>query len=279
LTNTSLNINLSKIELKHVLTEIKCLTGFDFSQYAYNFIKSRTEKFMQYNSIVSEADLIYRINKSSNMAGLFLDNVFFPQYELFRDVEIWNYIEQNIIPKFVKKTEVKIHFPFSSGGESLFSFLYILNNFNTENFQIHITGVSDKHISEIKKAQYTITHIKESEKNINLLNTAIDKDDVFISKNNDLFKINYNFKGQLVYNTCDFFKKQHLSEFDLVFFQNKMIFLNSELKEKALFSIIRSLKKSAYLVIGEKEQIGKNTERKMKQVDKKISLYKRKIFS
>jgi len=279
LLSTYSNINLSEIELKHTLAEVKCLTGFDFSQYAYNFIKSRTEKFMQNNSIVSEADLIYRINKSSNMAALFLDNVFFSQYELFRDAEIWNYIEQNILPKLVKKAEVKIHFPFSSGGENLFSFLYILRNFNTENFKIQITGVSDKHIAKIKKAQYTTAHIKASEKNISLLNSAIDKDDVFISKNNDFFEINYNFKGELIYKTCDFFKEQHLSEFDLIFFQNKMIFFNSQLKEKALSVIIRSLKKSAYVVIGEKEQLGKGAERKIKQVDKKISLYKRKMFS
>ena len=279
MTELNSNINLSEIELKHILTEVKCLTGFDFSQYAFNFIKSRTEKFMYKNNVVSEADLIYKINNSTNVAGMFLDNVFFPQYELFRDAEMWNYIEQNIIPKFIKKTEVKIHFPFSSGGENLFSFLYILKNFNTENFQIHITGVSDKHIAEIKKAQFTATHIKASEKNIGLLNSAIDKDDVFISKHNDLFEINYNYKGELIYSTCDFFKEQHLSEFDLVFFQNKMIFFNSELKEKALAAIIRSLKKGSYIVIGEKEQIGRNAERKIKQVDKKISLYKRKIFS
>lgn len=273
------NINLSEIELKHILVEVKCLTGFNFSQYAYNFIKSRTEKFMHKNNIVSEADLIYRINKSSNMAGMFLDNVFFPQYELFRDAEMWNFLEKNILTKFAKKAEVNIHFPFSSGGESLFSLLYLLKSFNTQNYQIHITGVSDKHISEIKKEQFTATHIKESEKNIALLNSAIDKDDVFISKNNYSFKINYNYKGKLIYKTCDFFKGKQLSEFDLVFFQNKMIFFNSELKEKALFTIIKSLKKGGYVIIGEKEKIGKSAERKIKQVDKKISLYKRKIFS
>ncbi len=40
------DINLKSTELKHILKEVKCITGFDFSEYAYSFIKRRIELLM-----------------------------------------------------------------------------------------------------------------------------------------------------------------------------------------------------------------------------------------
>lgn len=271
------NINLSEVELKHVLSEVKCLSNFDFSLYSHSFIKRRTEYFMSKNNIFSEGDLIYRINNSSALLGHFIENVFFQQFELFRDVELWNYIEEKVLPKFLKQTEVKIYFPYSSGAEQLYSFLYILNNFNTEKFKIYITGVTDRHVSKIKNPNFTKAHVKASEKNISLLKTALDKDDVFF-ENNGEFKVNVNYSGNLIFTTCDFFKEQHFADFDLVFFQNKMIFFNTELKAKSLNYVVRSLKKGAYLILGERETIDKTIEKKIKHLHKGMSIYKRKTF-
>ncbi len=271
------NINLSELELKHILAEIKCLTGFDFTSYSFNFIKRRVEFFMYQNNVSSESDLIYRINKSSVFPGLFLETVFFSSGELFRDAEVWNFFEKIIIPKLIKRNEINIHFPYSTGAEDIYSFLYMIRDFNTEQIKIHITGVTDKHITKIKQNVFTNTNVKLSEKNISLLNNIKGVDDIFISQN-EKFKIETNFKGQFIYETCDFFKKQYLSEFDIVFFRNKMIFFNPELKDKALSSVVRSLKKGGFLVIGEKEAINKNSERIIKQVKKGISIFKRKTF-
>lgn len=272
------NINLSELELKHILAEVKCLTNFDFSLYQKGFIKRRTEFFMFKNNILTESDLIYRINNSSNFIGLFLETIFFQRFELFRDADLWNYIEEKIIPKLIKKDEVKIHFPYATGAEELYSFLYILNKFDTKNFNIYITGVTDKHLSIIKKHIFLNSHIKFSEKNIGLLNSATDKDDIFIERNN-YYIIKNNFSGDINYTTCNFFKQQNLAEFDLVFFQNKLIFFNYELKTKALNNIVRSLKKGGYIVLGEKEKIDNESEKKIKKLHKEISIYKRKTFS
>ena len=274
--NKTENINITDIDLKQILKEVKCLSFHDFSMYAHTFIRNRTERFMNEYEIVSKADLIYRINKSSKMLGLFLDCIYFQKFELFRDAEMWNYIDENILSKLQKKKEIKIHFPYSTGAEELYSFLYILNKYKTEKFKIYVTGVSEKHVSTIKKAEFTKKHLKASEKNIKLLNSEIDE--VFVPENSK-FKVKTNFKGEIIYKVCDFFKELHTSEYDLVFFQNKMIYFNSELKEKAENNIIRSLNKRAYFIIGEKEIIKSQLSRKIKGIEKNLSIYKRKLFS
>ena len=272
------DINLKPTELLHILKEVKCITGFDFSEYAYSFIKRRTELLMHANKISSEADLIYRINQSKGFAGQFLETVFVTQSEFFRDSEMWNYIESKILTKLVGKKELNIHLPYSTSGEELFTLLFILSKFDTAKVKITVTAVTDKHLSFIKKGEFNAGHIKASVKNIELLDSAIDSDDVF-TETKKLISVKHNFKGQIIYETCEFLKGEYFSEFDLIFFRNTMLYFNSELKEKMLKKVIRSLNKGAFLFIGEKETIGNESGKKLKQVVKNLSIYKKKTFA
>jgi len=272
------DINLKSTDLSHILKEVKCITSFDFSEYAHTFIKRRTERLMFANKINTVADLIYRINQSEGFVGQFLETVFVPQTEFFRDPEMWNFLERKILPKLTNKKELSIHLQYSTSGEELFSLLFILSKFDTSNVSITLTAVTDKHLNSIKGAEFNATHIKTSVKNIELLDSAIDSDDVFIEKNN-IISVKHKFKGKISYETCAFFKGKYFSEFDLVFFRNSMLYFNSELKEKALQTAIRSLKKGAYIFIGEKETIGNESGKKLKQVSKNLSIYKKKTFA
>ncbi|MCF6365020.1 MAG: hypothetical protein L3J35_02350 [Bacteroidales bacterium] len=272
------DINLNKTEIKHILKEVKCISGFDFSEYAHSFIKRITEQFMISNNIFSDVDLIYRINKSEGFVGQFLEAVFVPQTELFRDAEMWNFLQEKIIPKLVSKKEFKIHLPYSKGGEELYSLLYILNKFDSSNIKINVTAVTDKHLKVIKKGEFSPKQTKSSVKNIELLKSAVDSDEIFTETNNK-FSVKHNFIGEITFETCEFFKGRYISEFDLILFRNSMIYFNSALKEKSIKTIIRSLKKGAYLIIGEKETTGAESSKKLKRVDKNVSIYKKKSFA
>lgn len=272
------DINLKPTELLHILKEVKCITGFDFSEYANSFIKRRTELLMYANKITSEADLIYRINQSEGFAGQFLETIFIPQSELFRDAEMWNYLESKILTKLIGKKELNIHLPYSTSSEELFSLLFILSKFDTTKVKITVTAVTDKHLSLIKKGEFNAVHVKASVKNLELLDSAIDSDDIF-SENKKLISVKHNFEGNIIYETCDFLKGDYFSEFDLIFFRNSMLYFNAELKEKMLKTVIRSLKKGAFLFIGEKETIGNESGKKIKQVVRNLSIYKKKTFT
>jgi chemotaxis protein methyltransferase CheR len=271
-------VNLKSSDIKHILKEVKCNTGIDFSEYAFCFIKRRTELFMFENKIISVTDLIYKLNKSPVIAGNFLDTIFIPPSELFRDAEVWNYIEKDILPKLITKKDIKIHFAYATGGEELYSFLYILNNFYSENIKICVTAVTEKHLSVIKKGEFSLQHLKASQKNIEILESAVDSDDIFI-KNKDVYTIKSNYKGELIFNTCNFFKEVFISEFDIVFFRNSMIYFNNELKDKSLKMVLRSLKKTGILLIGEKELLNEESGKKFKRINKTMSIYKKKTFS
>ena len=272
-------INLKIPELRNMLKEVQCITGINYSQYAFSFIKRRTELFMMSNKVISDTDFIYKINKSPGFAGQFLETVFVPNSELFRDPEMWNFLESKLLPKFSGKKNIKILLPYSTGAKELYSLLYILNkNPDKSNIEITVSSVTDVHLKQIKSGKFTDNDIKVSVKNIELLNSARDSDDVFYHKDIS-YSVKNDFNGQLNFEVCNFFDSKYLSDFDIVICRNSLIYFNTELQEKAIKTITRSLKKGGYLIIGASEIIGETGKRKYKQISKGLSIFKKKSIS
>ncbi len=269
-------INLTKPELKNMLKEVHCITSINYSQYAFSFIKRRTELFMNSNKIISDIDFIYKINKSPGFAGQFLETVFVPDSEFFRDAEMWNFLENKLLPKFSGKKNIKIHLPYCTGGKELYSLLYILNeNPGNLNISIMVSAVTDVHLKRIKSGKFDYPDIKVSVKNIELLNSANNSEDIFHHSNKS-YKVKNDFKGQLNFEVCDFFNNKYFSDFDIIICRNSFIYFNKELHEKAVKTITRSLKKGGYLIIGANETIGDPEKRKYKKINKVLSIYKKK---
>ena len=269
-------INLKMPELKNMLKEVHCITSINFSQYAFSFLKRRTEVFMQANKIDSDSDFIYKINKSPGIAGMFLEAIFVPDSEFFRDAEMWNYLLEKLLVKYNENKELKIHLPYSTSGEELYSLLYVLNTIKkSQNIEILVSAVTDVHLNRIKKGEFNNYQIKSSVKNIELLNSAKDSDDIF-DLNDKYYIVKHNFKGQINYDVCDFFKGRYINEFDIIISRNNLIYFNSELQEKSLKVLTRSLKKGGYLIIGACETLGDNHKKRYKQINKALSIYKKK---
>lgn len=269
-------INLQISELKNMLKEVHCITGINCSQYAFSFIKRRTELFMKSNKVVSDIDFIYKINKSPGFAGQFLETVFVPNSELFRDAEMWNFLESKLLPKFSGKKNINIMMPYCTGGRELYSLLYILKeNPDSSNITITVSSVTDVHLKRIKSGKFNNNDIKASVKNIEMLNSAKDTDDIFYHKNKS-YRVKNDFKGQLNFEVCDFFKGIYISDFDIVICRNSFIYFNTELQEKVIKTITRSLKKGGYLIIGASETLDETEKRKYKQINKELSIYKKK---
>ena len=192
---------------------------------------------------------------------------------------MWNYLTEKILSKNNGSGKLKIHFPYSTGNEELYSLLFLLDQIKeSENIEITVSAVTDVHLNKIKKAEFTQFQVKSSVKNIELLNYATDSDDIF-KLNDKSFKAKNNFNGEIKYDICDFFKGKYINEFDIVFCRNNFIYFNSELQDKAMKVIGRSITKGGYLIIGACEALGENHKKKFKQINKPLSIYKKKSIA
>jgi chemotaxis protein methyltransferase CheR len=273
-----IDVSLSRIELKSILEEIYCITGINFSEYSFGFIKRRTEEFMHENNLKSDTDFIYRINKSAGLASQYLEKIFVANSEFFRDAEIWNYFETKLLAKSLSKKDFKVWIPYAKDAKELLSLLYILGK-SGDSTHIHllVSAVTDKHLSRIRNGRFSQTDIKHSLNNIDILNSALDQDDIF-QIDNEVVELKHGFKGRIDYEVNNFINDEYVLEFDIIFLRNVFIYFDKELQKNAEKRVTRALKKGGYLFLGFCERL-LYEQSKYKQLNKGISIYKKKTFS
>lgn len=270
------DIKLTETDINHVINELKSISDFDFVDYAFSFKMRKIVDFMKSGNILTVDEFVYRLNKSENLTSEFAGSFFIPQSELFRDPELWNYLQEKTFPKLLLKKEVKIHLPVCIGGEDLYSLIIFLGMFPSKHVSVSVSYPLERNENEIKNRTFGIKDLKACQKNIELLNHIKNTEDVFIGHSNNMI-INHSFKGEILFEMKYITEQQHISEFDLVLFRNRMIYYNDDLQNEVLKNINASLNKGGLLVIGEKELLGKLSG-KFKKLKTDLSIYKKKIF-
>jgi chemotaxis methyl-accepting protein methylase len=272
---TELNLNTSA--LNKILNEINNHTGINFLEYSYGFIKRRTELFMIKNQIANESEFLYRVNKTAGFSEIFKDEVFLPPTELFRDPDIFNYLNNNIIPSLKVENEIKISLPYTTGSEELYSLLYTLSkNEKQYNISIYVSVVSEKLKPILEKGEFNEKQYNASLKNIELLKFASNPEDIFRRKEKT-FTVKHNFSGNIIYDFHNLFHHNYIDEFDIVICRNCLIYFGKALQNKVVKTFSKSLKKGRWIILGEKENC-EVIDNNYKQVVKSLSIYKRKSY-
>jgi len=271
-----LDLKLSISEVNQIYNELNSISGFDFKDYAFSFKMRKIMSLMNAANIFSVDDFIYRLHNSENAVIEFVKSLFVAHSELFRNAEFWDYLQEKILAKLLLKNEVKIHIPYCVNGEELYTLIYFLGFYKSDKISIFVSHPLKENEKIIKERIFTEKDLKACRKNIELLRSVRNTEDVFLGHTNQL-KINHYYRGKIIFENIITKKQQHISEFDLVLFRNRMIYYKEILKEEILKKIYASLKKGGFLIIGEKETLG-NMSGKFKKLQTNLSAYKKKIF-
>ncbi|MCF6183215.1 MAG: hypothetical protein L3J56_01075 [Bacteroidales bacterium] len=263
-------------DVNQVYSEIKSLSDFDFIDYAFSFKRRRIILFMKTQKVFNVDDLIYRFNQSDKFVSDFVRFLFVPQTELFRDAELWNYLNEKIFPKLLLKKDVNIHIPCCTGGEEVYSLMFFLGLFQSSGVTITVSYPLSENENFIKNRKFNQQDLKKCVKNIELLNNVLNPEDVFIGQTNQM-RINHFYRGNVNFKKEKIMNQQYISEFDLVLFRNRLIYFNEDLQSTVLPKINASIKKGGYLILGEKEILGQMSG-KFKKITSKLSVYKKRIF-
>ena len=271
-----LDLKLSISEINQIYNELNSISGFDFRDYAFSFKMRKITSLMNVNNIFSVEDFIYRLHNSKNIVNEFVKSLFVPHSELFRDAELWNYLQDKILPKLLLKSEVKIHIPYCVNGEELYTLIFFLGLYKSDHISILISHPLKENKEIIKNRVFIQKDLKACLKNIENLDFVHNTEDVFLGHTNKL-RINHFYRGEIIFENSTVKNQQHISEFDFVLFRNRMIYFDEILKEEILKKINASLKKGGLLIIGEKESLDQMSG-KFKKLKSNLSAYKKKIF-
>ncbi len=266
------------VDTRNIISVIKDVYGYDFSGYALTSFKRRLERIIYVHKLYNPSFLIRKLESDKDYFDTFLQELSVESTEMFRDPSLWRYLKENILDNQIKENRpFKVWFPQCVAGLELYSFCILLKEMGIlEKVEIHASYISDKIYKKIrsgyikeKKLDFSEQNYIRSYGNENFKNYIIDGDIETKLDNNLVRKVKF-FKQNITF-------EKNIRECDMIFYRNKMLYVNTPTEENIYNELYRCLNEGGYLIIGSQERF--NSEmivQKFDVVSKSESIYRKK---
>jgi len=259
-------IKINPAEYKIISRFIKQRCGINLGDQKAYLVETRLSDLVLEYGCSSYREFYGKAEKNPALVERIVDAMTTNETSWFRDIHIWKYLEQNIIPNMVTKGEkarqVRVWVAASSTGQEIYSFLMLLNEYlekrNKANllgrFEFFSTDISPSVLFQAKSGRYSSLSIKrglpEKFKNKYFKNSG----NIWIISEALRTKVNFkklNLLGSLV----------ALGKFDLVFCRNVLIYFDAETKKDIINRIASQINSGGILLLGSTESLREFSDR------------------
>ncbi len=250
------NKTKSEESLGKILELMRAAKGVDFEFYKQSSLRRRIQRRMTLKRI-REPEKYLHILKSdpSEVAQLFSD-ILISVTSFFREPEAFKALKSEIYPRLIKNRSsaapIRIWVPGCSTGEEAYSHAINLVEFLGRQafqvpFQIFATDVSPALIEEARAGLYS-KKIKAD--------VSRERLQRFFEETKEGYRISPAIRERCVFTAKNLLKDPPFINLDLISCRNLMIYLGTELQEKALQIFQYALKPRGILMLGHSETIG-----------------------
>ena len=260
--------------IQRVFSQVKARTGRDFTRYKLATLMRRMQRRMQIYQVELLSDYLELLRKNPEEVRALSDDFLINVTSFFRDKEVYDYLEENVIPKLFenKKSESQIRV-WSVGcatGEEAYSLAMLLYEAASEmeispDIQIF---ASDLHETSLKKARegYFPGDINAE------INTERLKQ--FFTRQEGGYRIRKEIREMVIFTPHNLLADPPFSRINLVMCRNLLIYLKKE-TQKNIFELLHyALVPGGNLVLGTSESLDHTDLFKIK--NKEFSVYTRK---
>lgn len=270
---------LGIVDIREIIRIIQKVHNVDFSNYALTSFKYSIEKVMAQNRMSNTENLIRKLNDDSSYFDTFLDDLFVPSTEMFRDPSLWRWLREDFFPNIPERhfDNYKIWTPQNVSGAELYTLCILLKEMGILNkVRIFASINSKKSLENIKSGQYALKKLEISIENYKRFhgNSTFDK----------YYKL---VDGQAIrdpelINSVEFIKddinfSNAPKNVKLILFRNVMVYYNPSLQTHILDKMYASLSAAGNFITGIKENINNAIGTKFEIVNQNESVYKRKV--
>ncbi|WP_051907853.1 CheR family methyltransferase [Flavimarina sp. Hel_I_48] len=252
--------------LYEILLIMERRKGTDFSNYKKNTILRRVKRRQVLNGYNNLKDYLEYMEDNNDEISALFDDFLIPVTEFFRDQSTFVYLEKEIFPKLLankdSKNMLRIWIPACSTGQEAYSIAicildyikkigndnpYGVTNGNEKEFiKIFATDLSSKAILRARKGIYQEPELK---------GVSNERLEAYFNKTSSGYEINKDIRSMCVFAEHDFLNDYPFGAMHLVSCRNALIYLNSELQEKALTNFHYALVENGMLLLGNSETI------------------------
>ncbi|HEX2920476.1 MAG TPA: protein-glutamate O-methyltransferase CheR [Bacteroidales bacterium] len=246
---------VSTNDISRIIEALKTSQGVDFSNYAFSSFRRRVVRFTEINRIRSIDILLEKIINDTSFSDKVIDSITVNVTEMFRDPSFWVMLRDYVFPVFTDKQEIRIWHAACSTGEEVYSMIILLHEAGL--LQKSKIIATDLNRNVLRSAEDGM--LRKNNENVNNRNYKMvcGKNDLadYYSITDCMIHLDKKLLSNVQFAQHDLTKDDAFGEFDLVLCRNVLIYFNSELQERVLSTINKSLCKGAYLAIGSKESI------------------------
>jgi two-component system, chemotaxis family, CheB/CheR fusion protein len=258
-------------ELAKILARVKKATGVDFAQYKPATIRRRISRRMLLHKIETIGSYLKRLESDPAEVRALYQYLLIDVTCFFRDPDVWQYLKDQIIPEIVRsrraETSIRVWVPGCSTGEEPYSIAMLLLECLAPTggppIQIFATDISKQAIEIAREGLYAENIIPD---------VSPERLRRFFVKSAGGYQIGKQIRDMCVFAVQDVTKDPPFSRMDLISCRNLLIYLNIPAQKRVLATFYYALAPSGYLLLGNTESSGANSDL-FRPFDKKHKTY------
>ncbi len=248
---------LGIVDIREIIRVIKKVHNFDFSSYALTSFKYSLERVILKNGLLNAENLYRKLSDDESFFEEFLQDIFTPSTEMFRDPSLWRWLREEYFPVIQERhfENVKIWIPQCISGAELYTLCILLKEIDLlDKVKIIATVYTDVSLKNIMSGKYQMKKLEVSIENYKRFQGQESFDEYYSIAGNEAI-----LDTSLIQNVT--FIKDNIvfskapQNVRLILFRNVMIYYNPSLQSQILNIMYDSLSATGNLIIGLKESI------------------------
>ncbi len=262
-------------EISKIYNFLKYKYGVNFNSYRQTTTLRRISKRMSDLNIKTIDKYFDYLYKNSDEGEKLFNEMLITVTKFFRDSRVFTAIQRKIIPNIFKnkinEETIRIWIPGCSTGEEVYSIAILFLEFMEQNslsnpIQIFGSDLSDRQLAKARVGFYSRDKLK---------NVSGERLKKYFIKIDGGYKIQKGIRSMCIFAHHDLTSEPPFSNIDLISCRNLLIYLDKDLQNKVIPVFHFSLRNGGYLVIGNSETIGDNTNFFI-VIDKKEKIFQKK---
>jgi chemotaxis protein methyltransferase CheR len=246
--------------------------GLDVSQYKENYLKRRIAVRTRALSLKSYEEYINYLNSRPEEYNILLDKLTINVTQFFRDPEMFEAFEKNVLPEVFKKSRggIKVWSAGCSSGEEPYTVAIAIEEAGLKagiqniQYEIYATDIDEAVLYRAVNGQYEGRTLE------NLQKERIDK---YFVRDGNKYKASERIKKNIKFMRKNLMEPFKSSFFDIVLCRNVIIYFTKELQKTVMEFFHDSLKEGGVLILGKTETMLLNMRDKYKCIDIKERIF------
>lgn len=259
--------------LQSIFSQLRARTGHDFSQYKRTTALRRLGRRLQVTKVSSLEEYLDLLRDEEDEAEALLKDLLISVTSFFRDTELWEKLEETILPELLagfSGEQIRVWSVGCATGEEAYSLGILLRELVEDEIeepleiQIFATDIDEEALSTARAGKYP---------------SAIEADvsterlKRFFRKEGDHYSVRQDIRERVLFAPHSLLKDPPFSRIDLITCRHLLIYLNAELQQSIFQVFHYALKTSGLLVLGSAETAD-SEDQLFNCIDKKHRIYR-----